>query len=78
MTPTVELIPVRMLRSYMAYRPGQIVRVTPGLARTLELQRYAVRHVEAPAFEFATAPDPALERAVAPAAKAKRGRPKRA
>jgi hypothetical protein len=54
------------------------VPVTGGLARTLELQRYAVRHVEAPAFEFATAPEPALERAVAPVAKAKRGRPKRA
>lgn len=77
MTPTVELIPVRMLRSYMAYRPGQVVRVTPGLARTLELQRYAVRHEEPPAFEFATAPA-ATESADAPISKAKRGRPKRA
>jgi hypothetical protein len=78
MSTTIPLVQVRFLRSYAAYKAGQIVPVTGGLARTLELQRYAVRHVEAPAFEFATAPEPALERAVAPAAKAKRGRPKRA
>lgn len=73
--PTVR---VRMLRSYLRYRPGQVVEVTGGLARTLELQRYAVRHQDPPAFEFATEPEPAAERAVAPVAKAKRGRPKRA
>ena len=73
MTTTVDLVPVRMLRPYMAYKAGQIVPVTGGLARTLELQRYAVRHVDDPAITFATVPEPAaLERAEAPAAKARR------
>jgi hypothetical protein len=73
MTTTVDLVPVRMLRPYMAYKAGQIVPVTGGLARTLELQRYAVRHVEDPAITFATVPEPAaLERAEAPVAKARR------
>jgi len=73
MTYAVDLVPVRMLRAYMAYKAGQIVPVTGGLARTLELQRYAVRHVEDPAIMFATVPEPAaLERAEAPAAKARR------
>jgi hypothetical protein len=69
---------VRMLRSYGRYRPGQVVPVTGGLARTLELQRYAVRVAAEPTLEFSVAPEPEAERAVAPVAKAKRGRPKRA
>jgi hypothetical protein len=73
-----ETVSMRMLRSYGRYRTGQIVPVTGGLARTLELTRYAVRVTAEPAFEFAVAPEPATERAVAPIAKAKRGRPKRA
>jgi hypothetical protein len=72
MTQTVELIPVRMLRSYMSYRPGQVVHVTGGLARTLELQRYAVRHQEQPQLRFATAPEPEVERAESPVAKQRR------
>jgi hypothetical protein len=76
MTQTVQMIPVRMLRSYMSYRPGQVVHVTGGLARTLELQRYAVRHQEQPQLRFATAPEPEVERAESPVAKQRR--PKRA
>lgn len=64
---------VRMLRSYGRYRAGQIVPVTGGLARTLELQRYAVRVVAEPVLEFATAPEPqGLERTEPPAVKARR------
>ena len=78
MSTTIPFVKVRFLRPYAAYKAGQVVPVTGGLARTLELQKYAVRHAESPVFEFATAPEPAMERAVAPVAKAKRGRPKRA
>lgn len=64
---------VRMLRSYGRYRAGQIVPVTGGLARTLELQRYAVRVVPEPVLEFATAPEPeGLERTEPPVVKARR------
>ena len=63
---------VRMLRSYGRYRPGQVVPVTGGLARTLELQRYAVRHQEQPQLRFATAPEPEVERAESPVAKQRR------
>lgn len=73
MTTTVDLIRVRMLRPYLAYKAGQVVPVTGGLARSLELQRYAVRHVDEPVMQFANQPEPAaLERAEAPAAKARR------
>lgn len=75
---TIETVAVRFLRSYRAYRTGQIVQVTGGLARTLELQKYAVRYTEPPQLQFADAPEPAgLEVAVAPEAKAKRGRRRR-
>lgn len=67
-------VKVRMLRSYQAYRGGQVVLVTGGLARTLELAGYAVRHKESPQFEFATAPEHEIERAEAPIARAKRRR----
>jgi len=64
---------VRMLRSYGRYRTGQIVPVTGGLARTLELQRYAVRVVPEPVLEFGTAPEPdGLERTEPPVVKARR------
>ena len=53
---------------------GQVVSVTGGLARTLELDRYAVREPQ-PQFEFGTAPEPpAVERADSPHGKAKRRR----
>lgn len=68
----METVSVRVLRPFMAYRIGQIIPVTRGLARTLELQRYAVPHEEAPQLQFATAPEPVAERAVAPVAKARR------
>lgn len=70
---TIQTVQVRMLRSYGRYRPGQIVPVTGGLARTLELQRYAVRVVPEPVLEFATAPEPdGLERTEPPVVKARR------
>ena len=69
----IEPVNVRMLRSYGRYRAGQIVPVTGGLARTLELQRYAVRVTEEPQLEFATAPAPEnVERAEPPIVKARR------
>ena len=69
----IEPVNVRMLRSYGRYRAGQVVPVTGGLARTLELQRYAVRVTEEPQLEFATAELPDnVERAEPPIAKARR------
>lgn len=69
---TIKLIRVRFVRPYRAYRPGQLADVTGGLARSLELQRYAVLHQE-PQLAFATAPEPAaMERAEAPVAKKRR------
>lgn len=69
---TLELVRVRFLRPYTAYRPGQLVPVTRGLARTLELQRIATVEEQTP-LEFAEAPQPqAVERAEAPVAKRRR------
>ena len=70
----IDQVRVRMLRSWRGYKAGQVVGVTGGLARTLELDRYAVRETQ-PQFEFGTAPQPpAVERAEAPQAKAQRRR----
>lgn len=70
---TIPTVNVRMLRPYGAYKAGQTVPVTGGLARTLELQRYATRVVAEPVLEFATAPEPAgSERTEPPVAKARR------
>ena len=64
---------MRMLRSYMRYRVGQIVSVTGGLARSLELGKYAERLADEPVLEFATAPEPAgMERTEAPISRRKR------
>lgn len=72
---TIETVNVRMLRSYGRYKPGQVVPVTGGLARTLELQRYAVRVTDEPQLQFAIAPEPeGLERTEPPAIKARRRR----
>lgn len=69
---TIKLVPVRFLRPYAAYRAGQLVPVTRGLARTLELQRIARAEEQTP-LEFAEAPQPkAMERAEAPVAKRRR------
>ena len=69
----VQPVHVRMLRSYGRYRAGQIVPVTGGLARTLELQRYAVRGLDEPRLEFATVRAPENgERAEPPIVKARR------
>lgn len=74
MSTAAPTVSVRMLRSYGRYRPGQVVQVTGGLARTLELNRYAERVGQEPQLEFATAPEPVVERAVVPVIKAKRRR----
>lgn len=75
MNATYEMAVVRMLRPYRAYRTNQVVTVTAGLARTLELSGYAVRHKEGPRLEFAVAPEPVgLEVAVATGATARRPR----
>lgn len=64
MAMTMDGVKVQMQRSYMRYRTGQVVTVTAGLARTLELAGYAKRVAAEPQLEFATAPEPAgLERA---------------
>lgn len=71
----IEPVKVKMLRSYGRYRAGDIVPVTGGLARTLELQRYAVRVADEPQIEFATAPEPAgMERTEHPVERARRKR----
>lgn len=75
MAVTMDGVNIRMLRSWMRYRTGQIVPVTAGLARTLELQGYAQRVKNEPQLEFATAPEPAgAERAESPVAKQRRRR----
>ena len=75
MAVTMDGVKVQMQRSYMRYRTGQVVTVTAGLARTLELAGYAKRVQDGPQFEFATAPEPAgLERAEAPMGKRRRKR----
>ena len=75
MAVSVQPVQMRMIRSYGRYRAGQIVPVTGGLARTLELQRYAVRVTPEPVLEFATAPEPeGLERTEPPVVKARRKR----
>lgn len=75
MAVTMDGVNMQMLRSYMRYRTGQVVTVTAGLARTLELAGYAKRVQDVPQFEFATAPEPAgLERAEAPMGNRRRKR----
>ena len=75
MAMTMDGVKVQMQRSYMRYRTGQVVTVTAGLARTLELAGYAKRVTDVPQFEFATAPEPTdLERAEAPMGKRRRKR----
>lgn len=70
----IDAVRIRMLRSWRGYKAGQVVNVTGGLARTLELDRYAVREKQ-PQFEFGTASEPpTVERAEAPHGKARRRR----
>lgn len=74
----IQSVKVRFLRPYQAYKTGQVVPVTGGLARTLELQRYAIRYQEPPQLEFADAPEPqGVEATVAPQWHGKRGRRRR-
>lgn len=74
-TATIETVRVRFKRPCQAYRPGQVIDVTLGQARTLEMYGQA-EIVREPQLELAVAPEPAVERAVAPAAKAPRRRRK--
>ncbi len=75
---TTQLVPVRFRRPFQGYKGGQVVRVPRGQARSLELFGRA-DIVREPQFEFAVAPEPAgVEVAVAPVAKAKRPRRRKA
>lgn len=75
MAMTMDGVKIEMLRSYMRYRTGQVVVVTAGLARTLELAGYAKRMADEPQLQFAVAPAPlGAERAEAPVAKQRRRR----
>lgn len=69
----IETTQVRFLRPFRAYKPGQVVTVTKGLARSLQMARRAEAFVQ-PQLELAVAPEPLVEQAVAPAAKAPRRR----
>lgn len=68
-----DKVRMRFTRSYQIYKAGQEYEFTQGIARSLELIRAAVR-VDVPDINTATAPEPAAERAEAPAAKAARKR----
>ena len=71
---TIETAQVRFLRAYQAYKPGQVVTVAKGVARSLVLFGRA-EPVKQLLVETAVAPQPALlETAVAPVAKARRRR----
>ena len=70
---TADIVQVRFRRPYMAYKGGQVVGVTKGQARSLELFGRA-DIVREPQLELAVAPEPVVERAVAPVAKAPRRR----
>jgi hypothetical protein len=71
-----DTVRMRFTRSYQIYHAGQEYDFTPGLARSLELIRVAVR-VQLPEVQTATAPPPAVEQAEAPVAKAARRRRRR-
>lgn len=74
MIAAVETAKVRFLRPFRTYKSGQIVTVTKGVARSLQLARLAVV-VQETQLELAVAPESAsLETAVALAAKAPRRR----
>jgi hypothetical protein len=68
-----DTIRMRFTRSYQIWRVGQEYDFTPGLARSLELTRLAVR-VDVPELRTAVAPQPVAEQAEAPIAKASRRR----
>lgn len=74
MTSTFETVQVKFLRPYKSYKCGQIVSVSQGVAKSLELMRLAQPFIESQ-LELAVAPEPvAMETAVAPVAKAPRRR----
>lgn len=68
-----DTVRMKFTRSYQIWRAGQEYDFLPGLARSLELTRLAVR-VDTPEVRTAVAPKPAAERAEAPVAKAARKR----
>ena len=70
----IETAQVRFHRPYQGYKPGQVVTVAKGVARSLVLFGKA-EMVEQLVVETAVAPESArLETAVAPVAKAPRRR----
>lgn len=75
---TIETAKVRFRRPYRAYKAGQVVTVTKGVARSLHVFGKADIVPETPIIETATAAEPeGLELAVAPVVKARRGRRKK-
>jgi hypothetical protein len=77
MSTAYETAQVRFRRPYQAYKTGRVYTFSKGVARSLEMFGKA-DIVREPVIEFATAPEPdPVEAAVAPIAKAKRGRRKK-
>lgn len=68
-----DTVQVKFRRPWMAYKAGQVISLPEGQARSLQLFG-RVDIVEQPQLELAVAPEPTVERAVAPVAKAPRKR----
>lgn len=73
MTLAIETTPVRFRRPFQGYKAGQVVEVPKGQARALQMIG-RVDLVERPLLEVAVAPEPVVEKAIAPQAKAPRRR----
>jgi hypothetical protein len=68
---------LRFVRPYQAYRKGQEITLPKGVARSMILSGIATEVHEQPMLEFAVAPEPVAEQAIAPVAKAARRRKKK-
>lgn len=68
-----DTVQVRFRRPYLGYKGGQVIGLPAGQARSMQLFG-RVDIVTDPQLELAIAPEPVVERAVAPAAKAPRKR----
>lgn len=70
MTSTIETVQVRFLRPFKGYKLGQIVRVSEGVAKSLQSMRLAQPFIDLQ-LELAVSPEPVgLETAVTRVAKA--------
>ena len=68
-----DTVQVRFRRAWMAYKSGEVISLPLGQAKSLQMFG-RVDIVEQPQLELAVAPEPVVERAVAPVAKAPRRR----